>query len=317
MKTAFRSVVLLGVLVLSATASAPGEALTLRVKFTKGESLRYRMTQEQTMESEMLGEVENTNAFVFRQDVTDVTADGTGTLDVRYEAVRMETGGQASMSYDSTLTGDAAKRNSPILAKIFGPMLEAKLSMTMEPTGRVASIRGVDEMLAKCFPSSAKPNPMDPASMMKEMFNEDSLKRLVEVNVFPTEAIEPGHKWSRNLEQPLPMFGTMKLSFENHFVGIEDHAGQRCAKLGITGRMTFEEAKEKALPMKISIESPSLSGTMFFAVDQGRMLDAQIDTTMDMHMEAGGEGAQQFAMDMAITSVQRIQWIANDAPAFE
>ncbi|MCK6444774.1 MAG: hypothetical protein L6Q99_00120 [Planctomycetes bacterium] len=69
--------------------------------------------------------------------------------------------------------------------------------------------------------------------------------------------------------------------------------------------------------MKISIETPSLSGTMFFAIDRGHMLDSQIDTTMDMHMEAGGEGAQNFEMDMGITSVLRIQWIANDAPAFE
>ncbi|MCK6444773.1 MAG: DUF6263 family protein [Planctomycetes bacterium] len=236
MKIAFRSVVLLGVLALSATASAPGEALTLRFKFAKGDSIRYRMTQEQTMESEMLGEVENTNAFVFRQDVTDVAADGMGTLDVRYEAVRMETGGPAAMSYDSTLTGDAAKRNNPMLSKIFGPMLESKLTMKMESTGHVVSFTGVDEMLAKCFPASGTANPMDPSSMMKEMFNEESLKRLVEVNVFPTEPIEPGHKWTRSVEQPLPMFGTMKLSFENTFVGVEEHAGTRCAKLAITGR---------------------------------------------------------------------------------
>lgn len=316
MKTTLGSAVLLAVLTICAGATATADTVQLRWKLAKGETLRYRATQEQTMESEMLGEIESVNAFVFRETVTDVAADGTASLDLRYEGLRMETGGPQPMSFDSTRTGEAAKRNDPNLAKIFTPMLEAKLGMKLEPSGRVAAMTGVTEMLEAAFPSSAAAGPMDPSSMLKTMFNEDSLRKLVEINVFPAEPISPGHKWSRTVEQVLPMFGTMKLAFDNTFVGVETHAGARCARLAITGTMTLEPAKETGVPMKVSIESPTISGAMFFALDSGRLLEAQIDSVMDLKMEIGA-GGQTSELEMSITSVQRMLLLAPDAPLFE
>lgn len=317
MNTVLRSASLLAVLALGATASSLEDRVALRWKLATGESLRYRITQDQTIESEMIGEITNNSAFVIRQDVSAVATDGTADLELRYEAIRLENGGPAAMSYDSTLTGEAAKRNDSRLAKIFEPMLGAKLGMKLEPTGRVAALSGVDAMLADAFDGLGTAQPGDPTAMLKEMFTEDSMRKLVELNVFPTDAIEAGHAWNRTVEQKLPMFGSLKISLDNTFTGVEEHAGSRCAKISVAGTMSLEPSADQAVPMELSIESPTISGVMYFALENGRLVEMLMDTTMDMHMSAGGESGKGFEMDMSISSSQRQVLIAKDAPFFE
>jgi hypothetical protein len=317
MRTTLRAAAFLSVLALAGFAAPLAGDVQLRLKFAKGDCLRYRTTQSQTIENEMMGTIENETGFVYRADVSDVAADGSAALDLRYEAARMDMGGPAQMHYDSTLTGDAAKKNNANLAKIFGPFLEAKLTMKLDSTGRAIELKGVDAMLAKAFPASDKPNPMDPTANLKEAFNEDSLRRMIEFAVFPSEPIAPGHKWTQTIEQKIPMMGTMKIEMEDTLVAVEDHASQRCAKIGVTGKITLEPAKDSPMQMKLSLVDPTVNGTLYFALDAGRLIEAQTDTTMDMHMEIGGEAGKGMQMDMSVSSSQRTVLIGKDDPIWQ
>ncbi|MCE9594873.1 MAG: hypothetical protein K8S98_11850 [Planctomycetes bacterium] len=315
MKTLLRSAVALSVLSLVALA-ANDDQVTLRWKLKQGDSLRYRMTQDQSTESEMMGEKETHSGFVLRESVTAVAADGVATVGVKYEAAKLESTGMGAMSYDSTRTGDAAKKNDPKLAKIFEPMLQAQLSMKLEPTGRVVEIKGMQEMFEKSFGAAASDNPMDVASIMKDAFNEDAIKRLVEINVFPAEPIAPGKKWNRAATQKLPMMGNLQFDFENTFVGVEEHAGVRCAKIQLGGKMTLEPVADKRMPMNVSMDSTSISGTMFFDLDKGRLVELETNTEMDMHLSAGGEASAGMKMDMTMSGTTRMLLIGDDAPMF-
>lgn len=315
MKTVLRSAVAFSVLSLVALA-ANDDQVTLRWKLKQGDSLRYRMTQDQTTESEMMGEKETHSGFVLRESVTAVAPDGVATVGVKYEAAKLESTGMGAMSYDSTRTGDAAKKNDPKLAKIFEPMLQAQLSMKLEPSGRVVEMKGLQEMLDKSFGPVTSSGGMDVASILKDAFNDDAVKRLVEINVFPTEPISPGKKWHREAAQKLPMMGNLKLDIENTFVGVEEHAGVRCAKIQLGGTMKLEPVADARMPMQASMDSTSISGTMFFDLEKGRLVEVETNTEMDMHLSAGGEASAGMKMDMTISGVTRMMLIGDDAPAF-
>lgn len=318
MITICRSAALLSVFALTANSIAIQETVQLRLKFVAGESMRHRLTQVQSMESEMMGTIESSSAFVIRQNVTEVGADGTATIEVSYEAIKIEIGGPVAASYDSTRDGESAKANDATYAKMFEPMLAATLGMKMAASGKVVEITGFQAMLDKAFDATDDAGPTSTAAMMKEMFNEESLRKMFELNVFPSEPLAVGAKWTRTLDQKMPLLGTLKVEIENTFTGVETHAGLRCAKIGISGTMTIEEGgKSDTMPMDVSLDSPALKGEMFLSLDNGRLIESRIETTMDMHIGSEDESAGGFEMDMSSTVTQRMQLLGKDDPAFE
>lgn len=318
MKSLCRSVALLAVVALGANSTAIQDSVQLRLKFVVGESTRHRMTQSQSLETEMTGEIESLSAFVVRQDVKAVADDGTATLGVSYEAMKMEIGGPASASYDSTRKGEDAKANDARLAKMLEPILAATVGLKMAPSGKVLEVTGAQEMLDQVFGATPDTGPMSVMAMLKEMFNEDALRKMFELNVFPGEPLAPGAKWTRAFDQELPMLGRLKIEFENTFVGVETHADLRCAKIGITGKMTHAKGDEASpIPMEVSLASHSLEGAMFLSLDNGQLIESQIETTLDVHVAATGEAADGLEMDMSMVLTQRMRLLGKDEPAFE
>jgi hypothetical protein len=267
-------------------------------------------------ENEMMGEITSHSGFVLRQNVAEVDAKGVATLIVRYEAAKLESDGPAPMSYDSTRVGPGAKKNDPKLAAIFEPMLKSELTLKVEPTGRVAEIKGLKEMLEKSFAGADPSNPLDPAALLKDAFDEDAIKRLVEINVFPTEPIAPGKKWTRSASQKLPKLGTLKFDFENTFVGVETREGRRCAAIGLGGKMTLAPETGQRMPMNVSLGASTIAGTMYFDIDAGRLVDVHTETTMDIHIAVGGEANPALEFDMPMTARQHMLLIGDDAPMF-
>lgn len=318
MITICRPAALLAVFALSANSLTPQDAVQLRLKFVAGESMRHRLTQVQSMESEMMGTIESSTAFVIRQNVSEVAEDGTATIGVSYEAIRLEIGGPVAASYDSTRNAQSATANDPTYAKMFEPMLAATLGMKMETSGKVLEITGFQEMLDKAFDAAEGTGPTSTAAMMKQMFNEESLRKMFEFNVFPSEPLAVGSTWIRRLDQEMPLLGTLKVDIENTFTGVETHAGLRCARIGIAGTMTIEEREDSdSMPMDVSLDSPALKGEMFLSLDNGRLIESQIQTTMDMQIGTQGESPSGFEMDMSMTVTQRMLLLGKDDPSFE
>jgi hypothetical protein len=293
------------VLATAATASSVAEdPITFRMRFAPGEVLRQRCTQVQSMSGGQMGSSESTTVFVMRQEVEEVAPDGTATLSVDYEAIKMDVEGPFPMSYDSTREGESAKENTPTLAAMFDPMLEAKLTMKMHPDGRVSDIDGFDELL------EGLEGPV--AATFKEVFSEDTLGRMIEVNVFPDKALEPGATWKRDYDQKLMNLGTLKLAFENTFSGVETRAGARCARILVAGTMSFEKGDQ--LP-ELEIEDGKISGEMWFAIDQGRTTETTIAVS-DFVMRISSPELPE-SIEMALDTEVRTRFLGKDEPPFE
>lgn len=296
-------------------SSAPlGDSVLLRLNYKAGDVLRYRMIQEQSIESELVPAMESESAFVFKYDVEKVDEEGVATIAVSYEGIRQESEGPMAMSFDSRRTGDDAKLNSPMLTQLFEPMLDMKLSMELEPTGRIRAIHGVDKLLESVTSALGDSAPqLKP--MFESLFGEESLRRMWEFSVFPAEPIEPGYAWKRALEMEIPMMGSVKVEFDQTFSGVETAREQRCARIELEGSVSLDV--DDSLPISVAIDSPEVTGWILFALDNGAMLETRQEIDMVMRMGPKDAAAGMPTMEMSMTIAQQMTRIATDAPLFE
>jgi hypothetical protein len=291
-----------------ATVLAPvQEGVELRWRGRPGDVLRVRLTMGQTVTNSMMAEpIESESVMVMRQEVMDVSPEGVGSLDVTFEAVRMRTGGPMAMEYDSTREG--GEGNDPTLAAMFEPMLGADLHMKVEPSGRVVEVGGFEDLF-----DGLKAGSPELAEMVEKMFGGESLKRMLEVSVFPEEKLVAGDSWKREVALEAPMLGTMALVFENVFEGTEERGGAQCARIAVRGTIELR-ASDPASPLKTTLDDSSLAGTIYLALESGFLVESSMDTTMDFTMSMSSEAE---GITMTMVSKQRMARIGKDDPLFE
>jgi len=143
-------------LIAGLTGIASAQSVTLRYKWTKGEEVRYRVTQQTTATVSGLPSglgnmnVDTTMAQVVRSVVKDVAADGTATMEQVYESVRMDLNSPlARISVDSA-NKDAAADANPMNAAL-GAMLGESFVIVVSPTGVVQKVEGLDWLMESVF----------------------------------------------------------------------------------------------------------------------------------------------------------------------
>ncbi len=303
---------------ITASAQDPSaKDFDLRWRGKAGDVLRLRLSMSQTFENSMVPQaVESETTFVFHQRVKSVSPEGIGTMELDYEAVRMRLTGPMSTSYDSTLEGDAAGQNDSEMAALFGPLLAASIELEIEPSGRIRELRGLEQALQDAF-DNLENDQMREA--FKQMFGEESLRRMVELQVFPDKPVAVGDTWQRDMDMKVPMLGTMRFDFDNEFRGVERHNGTDCARVDVGGTIELDSSgADFPVPMEASMADSDVSGTMFFDLENGFLVESEMTNALDLEMsfEPGGE-SEEVGIRMSIETEQRMLRIAEDAPFFE
>jgi len=319
---ALRTAALFAALPLCVTSD---ETTTLKWHFTKGEVLRYRVLVEQETEMSIMPDagMKIDMGMVLAETVRDVAADGTALLDMKYEALRMDSDSpMMELHYDSTRTEASASNGASEFAKVFDAILKAKVQMKMDPSGHVTDISGIQEMLEQA--ASAMPGGQGPGSgeMIKQMFSEPAMRKMVEVNVFPGTALAVGATWQRSLEVPNAMVGTMKFSMDNKFLGVEEHAGQPCAKIEVGTKVALEKGPEAggAMKFKVSMGESGGNATQWFGMKTGRLVEITMTTQMalQLSMPSPDEDPEHgMKMDSTTDITLHMLLLGKDEPAFE
>ncbi|MEO6708426.1 MAG: DUF6263 family protein, partial [Planctomycetota bacterium] len=262
-----RSIALLSALAVFAP-QAGEDSVRLRWKLATGDVLRYRITTEQLTEISTMEErtIETSSAFVMRSSVQEVGADGTASVEVGYEAIRLALDMGRPMKFDSTLSGEEAKANDASLAKLVAPILAGKLHMKVDPSGRISGLSGVKEMLANAAGSGEAAG-----QMIERTFSEDSQHKWLEVNVFPDKPVTPGEIWNHDFEVAAPPSGKMKFAVVNKLEGMEDHAGSSCARITAVTKLSLEFEETAAFQMHVKQDESKGEATMWFDPELGRM----------------------------------------------
>jgi Family of unknown function (DUF6263) len=276
-------------------------------------------------------EISISSSIVMSQKVVSVRADGVADIDVTYDAMKMHMdvpmGGD--MEFDSTRTGDEAKKNDQRLAYV-GRLIGSSFHMQIEPSGRVAALTGIADLLAKCFPDDATADPMMTGmrEMFKQSFGDESMKRLIEVAVYPDKPLSAGDKWNRNSSWAMPMVGTLDISMDFTLEGMEAQKGEVCAKIALVDKITQDKDKGpganpfgEQFDIDVSMSESTGKGTLYFALESGRMVKQVVDQNMEMSLDMRAKDSDKSAppamkMDMSIEMRNTIELLGKDEPAF-
>jgi hypothetical protein len=288
------------VLVLTALASAaPGQDAALRYRFTKGETIRYRATQAVNVSMDNVPgagsmTVDTNIVQVQSMNVTDVASDGTATVRVTFDSVKMDmTSPMGTMSYDSAAPAQSAGNPmAEMIAKSYGAIVGGSVTMVVTPSGEIKSINGLDALAQKI--SAGLPQGAGLPGM-SSLMTEDSLRTALEQNfpAVPNRSVRAGETWTHNKSVKTGL-GTAQTAMTFTFKGVESRAGRQLATLAVAGtsKVTTDAAAAAGMPMQMTMGEGTSQGELTLDTKTGRLYRSSVQSTQPMSMSmTGADGA--------------------------
>jgi hypothetical protein len=301
------------------SAHAVRQDLTLRYKFAKGETLRYRMTQQSTSTISGLpgdmGEmtVEQTVTQVLKETVDDVAADGTTTLRATFESINVDmTTPMGRMAYDTAHPENASDPGS-MLKGIFGNMVGESFTAVMTPAGAVQRVEGLSKISEKMF-ANLPPEAAPMLGGLRQGLSDDAMKLNMSQSLvkFPDRALKAGDTWNDQVTSPNPMMGPVTVSSTSTLKAIEGAGDKQVARIASTLTVRQDSTTPGAGPMGMTVKMDEAKGDreVVFNVAQGRT--EKVTTKMSMPMAISGTAPDGTALNMrsatrSVTTLELLQ----------
>jgi hypothetical protein len=266
--------------------------VTLRYAWTKGEQLKYRMTNESTVGMTGLpgiGEMTTTTLIVQDQTMTaeSIGTDGAATLQTKIDSLKMNvTTPMGGMAYDSA--NPPAPGTDPLAEQIgamMGSIVGQTLTMVIEPTGAIRSLTGLQKMMEGVQRSA----PGGMLGMSGMAMTDDALKGTFGQGfaTLPAKAIKTGDSWTSSMKLPNPA-GTMTIDMN---FTLKNVAGT-IATIAYTQKATFVVTADTG-PMQMKMGDGTGNGEITFDTKLGRMMKSTGTMSMPMTMSMAGPDGQQ------------------------
>ncbi len=292
-------------LVVAGAALAAAQESTLTYKWTKGETLRYRIRQ--TTETTMSGlpggmpdaKLEQVNDQVFTMTVENIAADGAATLRQSFESMRMDISTPAGkFSIDAAKPSPSGAPPEQAIQKIFAAMLGEPFSVTLMPNGHVVKIEGFTRLMDKMFAAM----PQDPqtaaaVAQMKVGLSDEQMTATFSQGFaeFPTKPLKSGDVWTTTGTVPNPVFGPTIMSSSLTLASVDQQSAKIVAKIKM-------ERDPKGTPppapmgMKPDIGIAEGDSETIFDVGRGRLQRGT--TTMMVPVSMSGTAPDGTAISM-------------------
>lgn len=301
-----RSMTALVALMLAACPLLGEEKITLKQKFLPG---KYQMKQEvvtqmettmqtQTMKQSM--EMTMTISLVIEKP----DAQGIRKLSMSFDQIcqKMSMGGQVMMDYDSAKPAD----ENNMMAKIFKPLLSAKISADLTAEGKLQNAKGLEEL----WDTMAKDNPQlaPVAQQMKKQMGNSMVENLMMQagKTYPDKPVGVGDTWKSEIKMDAPMVGPIVMSQDSKLAGVETVDGTKVASIDYVTKGKIDKPSETTMgATKVTIKSldSTQKGTMKVNLETGMASENKADADMEMSMEMTGQNGQ----NVATTTKQKIK----------
>ena len=184
LKTLYTGALILTLLCGSSIAAR--QDVTLRYRWTKGDALRYRVTQQTTTTINGIPGMDNLTVEqsivqVIKTTAGEVAADGTATLSQSVESLKMNTTSPMfNAGYDSEKPDAATDDLSATLKAVLAPMIGQPYTVVMAPTGEVVKVDGLSKLAEKMFSNmSADPMAAGMLDGLKASLSDDAMRSLL------------------------------------------------------------------------------------------------------------------------------------------
>ncbi|MDH7516553.1 MAG: DUF6263 family protein [Bacteroidota bacterium] len=222
-----------------------GDTVRLVMRFAKGETFGYEITEKQRVEMARDSAVEKsaqTLSHAYRFEVLDVRPDGSARLratclHVRLDGDYSEPGGRKVMHYDSREKNEPAKEK--MFARFNAPV-NTPFEIVLTPEGRVSAVRAPDEIARRLLRDDYTKVSKEARDKIATSYTEDDLKGTIQKAFQKVEDKAVGvdsswkHVWTGSI-------GYLKIRNEATYVlqGFRETPQGRIASIGGTLVSTY------------------------------------------------------------------------------
>jgi Family of unknown function (DUF6263) len=313
---------LMGIGVIAGPAiPASEQEATLRYRWTKGETVRYRHTQQSTATISGLpggmGDmvVNSTMSQVFKVAAEDVASDGVATLRFTYDAIQLEmTSPVVNMSYDSTAPEKAVDPSGGRMNEMFSAFLGESFTVVMTSAGDLQKIDGMGPIADKVFSKM----PQDPAMAqmlngVKNTFTDDSIKSTISQGFIrmPERAVKPGDTWNSDFTSNNPMLGAITMSIVSTLKALDGSGADQVARIATKSTLKADPKSPGTTPMGFTVQMNDGVGEGDVAFDpaKGRVRKADIRSTLNMSMSGSAPDGSAMNMKTFVKAVLTLELV--------
>lgn len=265
--------------------AAPQDAkVELRLKYEKGQELRYRTVQK-TLTEAAGNSMQQNMGFIFCMKVEEVGPDGAATLKCTYEAVSVKVTGLQDLDYDSEK--DKEVPEEPML-QMLSKLVGQSFVMKMTAVGRVAEVKGFEKILEAMMSAAGDEQARQMArQMLQQVFSDESFKSMMQQMspVLPEGKVGRGDTWSSDFSVKLPMLGAMKYQVQSRLADLKDRSAHIDQEIKV--ELKAGEDQDNPLAGLFELKSSKGRSSFVFAIDRGLFLSQK--ATMEMMLSAGGQ----------------------------
>jgi len=291
-----------------AASAASGQEVTLRYRWTQGETIRYRMTQQTTatisgLPGGMDMTVDTTLSQVLRTVVDQTAGDGTTTLRQVIESIRMDmTTPVSKMTYDSTSNDSTAGNPMEKMMKdTFSAMIGEAFIIILSPTGKVLKVEGATRMVEKMLKNA----PQDPAGAaaldnLKQSFTDDAMRSNIAhgFSQLPDRPLKPGDTWDTQFTISNPMFGSVTTSTASTLESVEGSGADQVARIATSVTTKADPTAKGTNPMGFTMQMGDSAGDgeSLFHVSKGQVQRGTSRMTMPFTMSGSAPDGTPISM---------------------
>jgi hypothetical protein len=304
------------------SVSAWRQDLPLRYRWTKGETLRYRIVQQNaTTISGLPGgmgdmAIDQATTQTIRWTAEDISADGTTTLRQVFESVKMEMNSPMfGMSFDSAKPDAGDNPMSAMLKGVLMPMIGESFTIVMAPTGEVQKVEGLSKLAEKMFQNL----PQDPASAgildgLKANLSDDAMRGMFAQTFaqFPTKPLKAGDSWSAQVSVGNPMLGGLVTSTTSTLKSVEGEGSNRVATIMTASTIKQDSSKPaQANPMGLTAQMGGGigDGEQIFDAGTGRFRRSTTHVSIPMSMSGTGPDGTPLNMKMNVKTTTTVELV--------
>lgn len=275
--------------ILSACNNKPGNggAITLKFNLPVGSSYNYNIEVSIQMNGNINGQALNMNNKMAMGYGFTAAGDSAGwkKLNATIENISMHISGNGvNINYDSNQPADTSDVVSATVGKVLGALKGGQFQFTMNDSGQVGSVSGIQDMMQRIMSSINVPGASAMVSGIGSTFNDENFKQNIQQSfgMYPNKPVKPGDTWQNTTEMNNQ---GMILKLDNTYT-LQSVDGNN-ANVKVDSKISSQGA--------MSING-TMSGTMKFDVPTGLPLDGNLDMNMNMG-EANSQSAP-LKMDM-------------------
>ncbi len=306
---------------LAAVVALAGQGTILRYKWAAGQDDRYRLTQKITATVSGLPggatqTIEQALTQVVRMQVTAVAADGTATVKLTFDSVRME-----MATPNGTVIIDSAAKEKPsdpagmAAYTTLSAMVGEAVTLTLRPSGDVQNVEGMTKIFDKItavLPAGGAADPM--LASIKAGLSDEAMRQMFSQSLaaFPDRAIAPGESWTSTFEIPQPMIGRLTGTRTSTLTAIDSTGSSPMARIAVAVAMKpAAEGQPAAGPAGLSITmgESKATGETLFDVAKGQVQRSTVTSDVPMSMGMTGPDGQKVTMQNAVHTVMTFELV--------